>query len=148
MPLRNNMIAHKEKKYFHPQKHIAHSIKNFAGLLILMQCINKLYLVSIWTWLQHTSMINACRCPRVSGYNGHKPKRPKPKRPQRERPQTGTATNRNGLWPFRFVAVSVCGRFGLWPLWPVTCPSTHRHWAPKAINSHYYDQAHKIRQAF
>ena len=32
---------------------------------------------------------------------------------------------RSGLWPFRFVAVSVCGRFGcgrfgLWPLWPVT----------------------------
>ena len=30
-----------------------------------------------------------------------------------------------GLWPFRFVAVSVCdrfgcGRFGAWPLWPVT----------------------------
>ena len=22
---------------------------------------------------------------------------------------------RYGLWPFRFVAVSVCGRFGLWP---------------------------------
>ena len=22
---------------------------------------------------------------------------------------------RSGLWPFRFVAVSVCGRFGLWP---------------------------------
>ena len=72
--------------------------------------------------------------------NGHKPERPqtetatdrnghKPKRPQ-----TGTATNRNRhnyIWfsglqmcvPFRFVAVSVCGRFGfgrfgLWPLWP------------------------------
>ena len=44
MPLRNYMIAHKEKKYFHPQKHIAHSTKNFAELLILMQCINKLYL--------------------------------------------------------------------------------------------------------
>ena len=27
MPLRNFMTAHKEKKYFHPQKHIAHSIK-------------------------------------------------------------------------------------------------------------------------
>ena len=32
---------------------------------------------------------------------------------------------RSGLWPFRSVAVSVCGRFGcgrfgLWPLWPVT----------------------------
>ena len=32
---------------------------------------------------------------------------------------------RSGFWPFRFVAVSVCGRFGcgrfgLWPLWPVT----------------------------
>ena len=31
----------------------------------------------------------------------------------------------SGLWPFRFVAVLVCGRFGcgrfgLWPLWPVT----------------------------
>ena len=39
-----------------------------------------------------------------------------------------------GLWPFRFVAVSVCGRFGLWPfrfvdfsvcgrfgLWPFWC---------------------------
>ena len=38
------MIAHKENKYFHPQKYIAHSIKNFAELLILMQCINKLYL--------------------------------------------------------------------------------------------------------
>ena len=24
---------------------------------------------------------------------------------------------RFGLWPFRFVAVSVCGRFGLWPFW-------------------------------
>ena len=44
MPLRNYMIAHKEKKYFHPQKHIAHLIKKIAGLLILMQCINKLYL--------------------------------------------------------------------------------------------------------
>ena len=78
-------------------------------------------LASIWTWLQHTSMINACRCPRVSGHNGHKPKRPKPKRPQRERPQTGTATNRNGLWPFRFVAfrfvaVSVCGHYDLLPV--------------------------------
>ena len=36
---------------------------------------------------------------------------------------------RSGLWPFRFVAVSVCGRFGcgrfgLWPLWPVTLPQT------------------------
>ena len=38
------MIAHKEKKYFHPQKHIAHSIKISRGFLILMQCINKLYL--------------------------------------------------------------------------------------------------------
>ena len=74
--------------------------------------------------------------------NGHKPKRLfKP-----ERPQTGTATNtnifryymlvgfrfvavpvygRSGLWPFCFVALSVCGRFGcgrfgMWPLWPVT----------------------------
>ena len=32
---------------------------------------------------------------------------------------------RSGLWPSRCVAVSVCGRFGcgrfgLWPLWPVT----------------------------
>ena len=44
MPLQNYMIAHKENKYFHPQKHIAHSIKKIAGLLILMQCINKLYL--------------------------------------------------------------------------------------------------------
>ena len=31
----------------------------------------------------------------------------------------------SGLWPFRFVAISVCGhfgcgRFGLWPIWPVT----------------------------
>ena len=24
---------------------------------------------------------------------------------------------RSGLWPFRFVAVPVCGRFGLWPFW-------------------------------
>ena len=31
MPLRNYMIAHKEKKYFHPQKHIAHSIKISRG---------------------------------------------------------------------------------------------------------------------
>ena len=39
MPLRNYMIAHKEKKSFHPQKHIAHSIKISRGF-----CINKLYL--------------------------------------------------------------------------------------------------------
>ena len=31
MPLRNNMIAHKENKYFHPQKHIAHSMKISRG---------------------------------------------------------------------------------------------------------------------
>ena len=31
MPLRNYMIAHKENKYFHPQKHIAHSIKISRG---------------------------------------------------------------------------------------------------------------------
>ena len=31
MPLRDYMIAHKEKKYFHPQKHIAHSIKISRG---------------------------------------------------------------------------------------------------------------------
>ena len=31
MPLRNYMIAHKEKKYLHPQKHIAHSIKISRG---------------------------------------------------------------------------------------------------------------------
>ena len=31
MPLRKYMIAHKEKKYFHPQKHIAHSIKISRG---------------------------------------------------------------------------------------------------------------------
>ena len=31
MPLRNYMIAHKEKKYFHPQKHIAQSIKISRG---------------------------------------------------------------------------------------------------------------------
>ena len=24
---------------------------------------------------------------------------------------------RFGLWPLRFVAVPVCGRFGLWPFW-------------------------------
>ena len=41
----------------------------------------------------------------VTGHNGHKPKGP----------QTEAATNRNGLWPFRFVAVPVCGLFGLWP---------------------------------
>ena len=29
---------------------------------------------------------------------------------------------RSGLWPFRFVAVSVCGRFGLWPFRSVTVP--------------------------
>ena len=33
MPLQNYMIAHKEKKYFHPQKHIAHSIKISRGFL-------------------------------------------------------------------------------------------------------------------
>ena len=45
------MMAHKENKYFHPQKHIAHSIKKFAGLLILMQCINKLYMsLSVLGW--------------------------------------------------------------------------------------------------
>ena len=31
MPLRNCMIAHKEKKYFDPQKQIAHSIKISRG---------------------------------------------------------------------------------------------------------------------
>ena len=31
MPLRNYMIAHKENKYFHPQKHIAHSKKISRG---------------------------------------------------------------------------------------------------------------------
>ena len=31
MPLRNYMIAHKENKYFHPQKHMAHSIKISQG---------------------------------------------------------------------------------------------------------------------
>ena len=29
---------------------------------------------------------------------------------------------RSGLWPFRFVAVSVCGRFGLWPFRSVAVP--------------------------
>ena len=33
MPLQNYMIAHKEKKYFHPQKHIAHLIKISRGFL-------------------------------------------------------------------------------------------------------------------
>ena len=33
MPLQNYMIAHKENKYFHPQKHIAHSIKISRGFL-------------------------------------------------------------------------------------------------------------------
>ena len=38
-----------------------------------------------------------------------------------------------GLWPFRFVAVSVCGRFGcgrfgLWPLWPVTIHATSKQY--------------------
>ena len=64
----------------------------------------------------------------VTGHNGHKPKRPQPKRPQTE-----TATNRcgrSGLWPFRFVAVSVCGRLGfgrsgLWPLWPESHTTTN-----------------------
>ena len=41
MPLRNYMVALKEKKYFHPEKHIAHSMKISRGL-ILMQSINKL----------------------------------------------------------------------------------------------------------
>ena len=46
------------------------------------------------------------------------------------------ACGRFGLRPFRFVAVSVCGlsdcdrfgcgRFGLWPLWPVTSRATPR----------------------
>ena len=31
MPLQNHMITHKEKKYFHPQKHIAHPIKISRG---------------------------------------------------------------------------------------------------------------------
>ena len=31
MLLRNYMLAHKENKYFHPQKHIAHSIKISRG---------------------------------------------------------------------------------------------------------------------
>ena len=47
MPLRNNMIAHKEEKYFHPQKTYCSFNKDLAGLLILMQCINKLYLLMI-----------------------------------------------------------------------------------------------------
>ena len=46
MPLRKYMIAHKEKKYFHPQKTYCSFNKDFARLLILMQCINKLYLLS------------------------------------------------------------------------------------------------------
>ena len=29
---------------------------------------------------------------------------------------------RSGLWPFRFVAVSVCGRSGLWPFRSVAIP--------------------------
>ena len=41
MPLRNYMIAHKEKKYFRPQKDIAHSIKISRGFY------NKLYLYKI-----------------------------------------------------------------------------------------------------
>ena len=45
MPPRNYMIAHKEKKYFHTQKHIAHSIKISANTPIdkvfsyYMRCI-------------------------------------------------------------------------------------------------------------
>ena len=47
MPLRNYVIAHKENKYFHPQKTYCSFNKDFEGLLILMQCIMKLYLSGI-----------------------------------------------------------------------------------------------------
>ena len=50
MPLRNYRIAHKENEYFHPQKTFN---KVFAGLLILMQCINTLYLYIILLHVRH-----------------------------------------------------------------------------------------------
>ena len=53
--------------------------------------------------------------------NGHKLKGPQ---------KTGTATNRKAtnrnwwqrMWPFRSVAIPVCGHFGLWPFWFVAVP--------------------------
>ena len=69
-----------------------------ASTVLDIHCIeqfNTKILQSQWTELRFTNR------------NGHKPKWP----------QTGTATNRNshGLWPFRSVAVSVCGHFGSLP---------------------------------
>ena len=54
---------------------------------------------------------------------------------------------RSGLWPFRFVAISVCGRFGcgrfgLWPLWPVTSQGRYRllNLGVRATRHKLYDQ--------
>ena len=73
MPLRNCMIAHKEKKISTHKTYCSFN-KNFAGLLILMQCINKLYLCDIelrtngveaskgWVFIAHFSIYSSSRC--------------------------------------------------------------------------------------
>ena len=73
---------------------------------------------------------------RVTGHNGHKPKRPQPKRPQTEtatnrnghkleRPQTGTATNRNGHKPERPQTGTATNRNGHKPKRPQTGTATN-----------------------
>ena len=72
---------------------------------------------------------------RVTGHNGHKPKRPQPKRPQTEtatnrnghkpeRPQTETATNRNGHKPKRPQTGTATNRNGHRPERPQTETAT------------------------
>ena len=72
--------------------------------------LNKRNIACLWVQDEFRTDIRSDIIPKVSGHTGHKPKRPKPKRPQTEK-----ATNRKGHKPKRSVAVSVCGRSGLWP---------------------------------
>ena len=55
---------------------------------------------------------------RVTGHNGHKPKRPQPKRPQPKRPQTKKATDRNGQKPKQPQAGMATNQNGHKPKWP------------------------------